>query len=158
MLKRFFPERLDNTLRGHAAALWLFVPVVIVKLGLSLAHIFRADGGAQSVSTIPLDTYPPNAAQNIVGIFARMGLEQLLVGVLLVIVLIRYRAMIPLIYLLLVVQYVAHEWVIRMKPLVLAGTSGARTMALILAALSVAGLVLSVIGKGYRNQGARQGV
>jgi hypothetical protein len=155
MLNRFFPERIDNTFRGNVVAFWLFVPIVFMKVAVSLAHIFRADGGAQSVSTIPLDTYPSGAAQNIVAIFARMGLEQLLLGALLVIVLIRYRSMIPLIYLLLVMQYAALEWIIRMKPLVLAGTSGARTMALVLAALSVAGLVLSIIGKGDRNYDAR---
>lgn len=155
MLNRFFPERIDNTFRGNVVALWLFVPIVLMKVGVSLAHIFRADGGAQSVSTIPLDTYPSGAAQNIVGIFARLGLEQLMMGALLLIVLLRYRSMIPLIYLLLVAQYAAHEWIIRMKPLVLAGTSGARTMALVFAALCVAGLVLSMMGKGYRNQFAR---
>lgn len=152
MLHRLFPDRIDNTFRGNVVALWLFVPIVLMKVALSLAHIFRADGGAQSVSTIPLDTYPSGAAQNIVAVFARMGLEQLLVGALLVIVLIRYRAMIPLIYLLLVLQYVAHEGIIRMKPLVLAGTSGARTVALVMAGLIVAGLILSIIGKGYRNK------
>jgi hypothetical protein len=39
-----------------------------------------------------------------------------------------------------------------MKPLVLAGTSGASTPALTVAILSASGLVLSLIGRGYADQ------
>lgn len=154
MLNRILPERIDNRYRGHPLALWLLVPITIQKLGVSLTHLFKADGGAQSISTIPLDTYSPSAAQNIVGLFARLGLEQLVLATLLVLVLLRYRAMIPLMYVVIVAHYVASRGVGYMKPLVLAGTSGARTPALVIAILSVSGLVLSVIGRGYSDRGA----
>lgn len=80
---------------------------------------------------------------------ARMGLDQLLLGLLFVLVLFRYRAMIPLMYVLIVAHYIAQEGVAHMKPLVLAGTSGASTPALALTVLSISGLVLSLLGKGY---------
>jgi hypothetical protein len=48
-----------------------------MKLGIGLVHILRADGGAQSVSTIPLDTNPAGTAQNVIALFARMGLLSL---------------------------------------------------------------------------------
>jgi hypothetical protein len=149
VLKRILPERIDNRYRGHRLALWLFVVVALQKLGLSLAHLFKADGGAQSVSTIPLDSYPPGAAQNIIGLFARMGLEQLLLAALFVLVLVRYRAMIPLMYVVVIVHYLGSRGVGLMKPLVLAGTSGARTPALVIAGISAIGLVLSLIGRRY---------
>jgi hypothetical protein len=149
VLKRILPERVDNRYRGHPLALWLFVLVALQKLGLSLAHMFKADGGAQSVSTIPLDSYPPGAAQNIIGLFARLGLEQMLLAALFVLVLVRYRAMIPLMYVLVVVHYLGSRGVGLMKPLVLAGTSGAQTPALVVAVISVIGLVLSLIGRRY---------
>ena len=38
-----------------------------------------------------------------------------------------------------------------MKPLALAGTSGASTVHLVIAVVSLAGLVLSLSGRGYRN-------
>lgn len=149
MLDRIFPERIDNHYRGHKLALWVFVPITFMQIAISLVHIFYADGGAQSISTIPLDTYTAGAAQNVIALFARMGLDQLLLGLLFVLLLIRYRAMIPLMYVLIVVHYIAQEGIVHMKPLALAGTSGASTPALVLTVLSISGLVLSLLGKGY---------
>ena len=149
VLSRILPERVDNRYRGHKLALWIFVPITLQKLALSFTHLFKADGGAQSISTMPLDTYPASAAQNIVGLMARDGLQQLALGVLFVLVLIRYRAMIPLMYALIVALYLASRGVSLMKPLVLAGTSGASIPALVIAILSVVGLALSLMGRGY---------
>ncbi|MCH7806862.1 MAG: hypothetical protein IH995_06925 [Proteobacteria bacterium] len=153
MLSRIFPEHIDNHYRGHKLALWLFVPITFMKVAISLVHIFYADGGAQSISTIPLDTYSAGGAQNLIAVFARMGLDQLILGLLFVVVLFRYRAMIPLMYVLIIVHYIALEGIVYMKPLALAGTSGASTPALAFMVLSISGLVLSLLGKGYKNQG-----
>jgi hypothetical protein len=148
ILQRILPAVVDNHYRGQALGLWLLALIALQKVGVSLTHVFKADGGAQSISTMPLDTYPSSASQNIVGLMARMGLEQLLLAALLVLVLLRYRALIPLMYVLLIVHYLAGRAVVRMKPLVLAGTSGVSTMALIIAILSVLGLALSLTGRG----------
>lgn len=150
MLSRILPPRADNRFRGHAAALWLFVPLTFMKVALGLVHIFRADGGAQSVSTMPLDAYPAGAAQNIIGLMARMGLEQLLLGLLFVVVLLRYRALVPLMYAVAVAHYAAQYAIASMKPLALAGTSGASTMHMVIGAISALGLLLSLAGPGYR--------
>ncbi|MFN2565243.1 MAG: hypothetical protein ABR499_09575 [Gemmatimonadaceae bacterium] len=152
VLGRILPDRIDNRYRGHPLALWLFVPIALQKLAVSFTHLFKADGGAQSISTMPLDTYPASAAQNIVGLMARLGVEQLLLGLLLVLVLVRYRTMIPLMYVLLVAHYLASRGVALMKPLVVAGTSGSRTPALVVAVLSAVGLVLSLVGRRYGDQ------
>jgi hypothetical protein len=152
VINRILPSCIDNRYRGHALALWLVIPIALQKLAVSLTHLFKADGGAQSISTIPLDTYPSSATQNIVGLFARMGLEQLMLASLFVLVLLRYRAMIPLMYVLIVAHYVASRGIAQMKPLVVAGTSGAKTPMLVIAILSVIGLVMSVIGRGYRRE------
>jgi hypothetical protein len=154
MLSRLLPPRVDNRFRGHALALWLFVPLAFLKVALGLAHIFRADGGAQSVSTMPLDAYPAGAAQNIIGLMARMGLEQLLLGLLFLVVLLRYRALVPLMYAVAVAHYAAQYAIASMKPLALAGTSGASTMHLVIGAISAIGLLLSLAGAGYRRRPA----
>jgi hypothetical protein len=150
MLSRILPARVDNRFRGLVLALWLFVPLAFMKLALGLVHILRADGGAQSVSTIPLDSYPAGAAQNIIGLMARMGLEQVLLGLVFVVVLLRYRALVPLMYVVAVLHYFMQEGVAAMKPLSLAGASGASTMHLVIGAISIVGLVLSLFGRGYR--------
>jgi hypothetical protein len=155
VLNRILPARIDNRYRGHPVGLWLFVPIALIKLSQSLTHLLKHDGGAQSISTIPLDTYPTSAAQNIIGVFARMGLEQLLLASIFLLVLLRYRALIPLMYLLIVAHYVGGKIVAQLKPLALAGTSGVSTPFLIVAIISVVGLVLSLIGRGYGDQVAK---
>ncbi len=150
VLTRLFPEHPGNDYRGSRLALWLFLPIAFMKIAISMLHIFSADGGAQSISTIPLDSYSVGAAQNIIGVFARMGLEQLLLGIVFVVVLLRYRVMLPLMYTITVAHDLAIEAIARFKPLALAGTSGARVPALLLMALAIAGLILSLTGKGYR--------
>ena len=152
VLNRILPERIDNRFRGRVLALWLFVPIVLQRLAESLTHLFKADGGAQSISTMPLDTYPSSAATNVIGLMARIGVEQLLLVTLLVLVGLRYRAMRPLMYVLIVAQYFASKGISQMKPLVLAGTSGASIPHLVIAILSVIGLVLSLIGRGYNDR------
>jgi len=152
MLARILPAGVDNRFRGQVVALWLFVPLALMKVMLGVTHIVRADGGAQSVSTMPLDTYPAGAAQNIIGLMARMGLEQLLLGLIFVVVLLRYRALIPLMYLVAVLHFLGSKVIGEMKPLALAGVSGAATMHLIVGAISVAGLVLALTGRGYKRR------
>ena len=152
MLARMLPAVVDNRFRGAVVALWLFVPLALMKLALGVAHIVRADGGAQSVSTMPLDTYPPSAAQNIIGLMARMGLEQLLLGLIFLVVLVRYRALVPLMYFVAVLHFLGGRAISEMKPLALAGASGAATMHLIIGAISVVGLVLSLRGRSYRKR------
>ena len=153
MLNRLLPLHIDNNYRGYKMGLWLFVPIACMRLGISLLHIFSADGGAQSISTMPLDTYPPGAVQNVIALFARMGVDQLALALIFGLVWIRYRAMIPLMYALMVLHEIALRGVVAMKPLALAGTSNARAPGLVLAALSTAGLVLSLLGKGYGGVG-----
>jgi hypothetical protein len=155
VLRRILPARVDNIYRGHPVGLWLFVPIALIKFSQSLTHLLKHDGGAQSISTIPLDAYPPGAAQNIIGMFARLGLEQFLLASIFLLVLIRYRALIPLMYVLMVAQFLGGKIVAQFKPLVLAGTSGVSTPFLVIAVLSVVGLVLSLIGRGYDEEFAR---
>jgi hypothetical protein len=158
MISRIFPEHADNRFRGPAVAIWLLIPITLMRIGISLLHILSADGGAQSVSTMPLDRYPAGAAQNVIALMARMGLDQLMLGLMVVVVLLRYRALIPLMYVLLVVQVIGGEAIATMKPLSLAATSGATVPALVLSMMSVVGLVLSLVdrsGRSPRASGAR---
>lgn len=105
MLERLLPRTIDNDYRGHPLALWAFVAITGMTLWRSLVHVFRADGGAQSIATIPLDRYPEAAATAVIVIFSLWGLQQLVVGFVYVVALARYRALLPFLYLLLLVEY-----------------------------------------------------
>jgi hypothetical protein len=118
MLDRLLPSPVDNRVRGHKLALWLFYPITLVSLVRSFIHIFRDDGGAQSIATIPLDAFTAAGAASLIALFAQWGLSQLVVAILFTVVLFRYRALLSLMYLLLLVEYVGRVSIGAMKPIV----------------------------------------
>lgn len=149
MLNRIFPDQIDNHYRGHKFALWLFYPITFMNLAIDLVAIFTSDGGAQSADGIPLDTFGAGGAQAVIFVVALLGLSGLLLGLLFVLALFRYRAMIPLMYVLLVVDYLGHKGIGLMKPIVRVGTPSGGFVGVALFALTVIGLVLSLRGRDY---------
>ena len=144
MMERLFPRMVDNDYRGHPFALWVLVPVTLLTLVRSLVHMFRVDGGAQSIATLPLDRYSDPAAAAVILIFALWGLSQLLLGLLYVVVLVRYRALIPLMYLTLILEYCGRLALGAWKPMeTLERPPGAR-FTLIMIVLSLVMFVLSL--------------
>ncbi len=105
ILDNLFPRQITNEFPGLKIALWGFYLFTALTLWRSQHHIFSADGGAQSIATIPIDRYPESAASTIIGMFAFWGLSQLIVGIIYLVAAIRYRAMIPLLYLLSLFEY-----------------------------------------------------
>ena len=70
MLNKILPRIVDNDYRGYKAALWFFYLLAIVTVVRSLIHMFKHDGGAQSIATIPLDTYTQGGSQAVIFLFA----------------------------------------------------------------------------------------
>ena len=99
MIKCIFPEVADNNYQGSKLAWYFLYPFALMTVTRSLIHMFKTDGGAQSIATIPLDSYSSGAADAVIHIFAEWGLTQVLFGLLYVVVLWRYRTLIPLMYL-----------------------------------------------------------
>src|SRR5262245_4215616 len=104
MLKRIFPRQIDNTYRGYRVALWLFVPIVFVKMVMGANTMINTRDVIQGADAIPLDSYGATAARIIIQCFKSWGLCLLLMASLGLLALIRYRAMVPLIYLLLMLE------------------------------------------------------
>jgi len=107
MWHKILPDVVDNNYRGNKIALWFFYLIAIVTIVRSCIHIFKDDGGAQSIATIPLDSYVQGGAEAVIFIFAYWGLSQLMFGLLQGIVALKYRSLIPLMYLFLLFEYVA---------------------------------------------------
>ena len=106
MFTRILPRQVDNSYPGHRVSILLFVLLTARAVSGSLTHMFTADGGAGSIASMPLETYPTGAAENIITVFAIAGLYQLLTALFNVVVLVRYRSLIPLMYLFFVLEYV----------------------------------------------------
>jgi len=101
-----FPKQLTNDYKGSLIAKWVFILLTIVTIGRSLIHAFAPDGGAQSIATIPLDSFTQNGAATVILIFALWGLSQLLLGFIYIVVLWRYQTLVPFMYLLMIVEYI----------------------------------------------------
>ena len=144
MLDRLLPQPIDNRFRGNKLALWLFYPITLVTVVRSCIHIFRFDGGAQSIATIPLDTYTSGGSAAVITIFALWGLSQLVIGFLYVVVLVRYRALISLMYLFLLVEYAGRVGIGLMKPLATLETPPGARFSLQMIAVSLICLILSL--------------
>ncbi len=123
MLEYLLPKTIDNNYRGMTIAKWVFVAMTVLTIGRSLAHIFLPDGGAQSIATIPLDSFSAEASNVIVHIFAQWGLSQLLFGLLFLLVLLRYQALIPLMWLFILVEWSGRLLVGLANPIETVGTA-----------------------------------
>jgi hypothetical protein len=89
----------------------------------SLIHVFAPDGGAQTIATIPLDSFSNEGASAVILIFSLWGLSQLIMGMFYVIVCLRYKSLIPLMYLFIVFEYVMRLILGVLKPIETTGTA-----------------------------------
>jgi len=99
---------------------------------------------ASSADGIPLDTFPPDAARTVVSLFAVLGLSNLVICLLCIVVLARYRALIPFMFALLLLQHLARKLIHQLLPIVTTGTPPGFVINLVLLALMVVGLALSL--------------
>ena len=144
MLNQLLPPHLDNTYRGRKLALWLFGLVVLIRSIQSVMIIVNGYSIAISADGIPLETYPAAAAQTILALFAISSLNRLLISLVCVVVLIKYRSAIPSMFVLLALGYLAGEIILRFIPIIRVGTPPGPIVNLIMFALMIVGLTLSL--------------
>ena len=105
MLSEILPPTINNTYHGAPAGKITFAAITLLTFGRSVVHILAADGGAQSIATIPLDTYPSDASATVVAMFAQWGLSQLLMALMYLVVLWRYQSLVPLMWLFVLLEW-----------------------------------------------------
>ena len=146
LLGRLWPKQLDNRFEGHRAALWLLGLYVAVKLAMSLNSIFNTAAVAGGADGIQLGSFGAAAAREVLTLFALVGLGQLALVLLAAVALIRYRAMVPLMFLTLLGEGVARRIIVQsFEPARTAAGSGGFWINIGLLALLALGLVLSLI-------------
>ena len=156
MFQSLLPASADNAYRGHKIAVWLFAIIVLMRSAMSLNSIFNGAYVANSADGIPLNTYPAPAAQTAVALFALLGLAQLMMYLLSIVVLVRYRSLVPLMFALLLVHFLSARIVLRFLPIVRTGTPPGPYVNWALFALMIAGLALSLRRDTHAIQFARQ--
>lgn len=146
-----FPKTIDNEFRGYKISLYLFYVLTAVTLWRSQHHLFAADGGAQSIATIPLDSFSISGAQAVVGAFGLWGLSQLIIGLVYLLASIRYKAIIPFLYLLMAFEYLIRATYIPwFKPVPTAGTAPGSVINIPFVIFSITMLILCIVGDKKR--------
>ena len=106
--------------RGPAIALWSTVTLLVLTTGRSLVHLLAADGGAGSIATIDISVA---GGANTIAIFGQWGATQLLLAGLLWVLLLRYRGLLPLVILTLLIEPALRQLSGSLKPLETMGTA-----------------------------------
>ena len=135
MFERIFPKQVDNIYSGSNLALYFFFLITLITIGRSCVHIFSADGGAQSIATIPLDSFTQGGAETVVYIFAQWGIAQLMVGLIYLLVALRYRSLIPLMHGFIFLEWGSRMGLTFLKNIETAGTAPAAIGQLVLVIL-----------------------
>jgi len=107
MKEILFPKNADNNYKGHKLAKWVLYLYVIKSFFSGCVHMFAADGGAQSIASITLDSFTQGGADSVITMFAYWGMEQFLIGLIAVVVLWRYKSLIPMIWGVYAIEYSA---------------------------------------------------
>ena len=120
---KVLPKEVNNNYEGRKIALYFFYLFTIMTVVRSLIHMFAPDGGAQTIATIPLDTFTNEGASTVILIFSLWGLSQLIMGIFYVIVSLRYKSLIPLMYLFIFIEYLMRLILGTLKPIETSGTA-----------------------------------
>jgi hypothetical protein len=150
ILNRLFPKRFDNAYTGQLPGLWLFVPILIVELVIGGNSMLNARSVAMGADGIPLDSYGPAGAAMVVSLFSLLGLSRLLLSLQGVLVLVRYRAAVPYMYLLFLLLHLGNKALAllypALKPAGSTPATGSIVVLVMLGALLI-GFVLSLAGR-----------
>jgi len=114
-----FPKQADNQFSGVKLPMLVFLLIALISTARSLIHIFSPDGGAGSIAGLDLSV---EGADGIVFAFALWGSAQLVLAVIQWIVSLRYRSLIPMMYVLVVFEVLLRMLVGRIKPVTFAQT------------------------------------
>ena len=109
MLSRLFPKQVDNRFEGLRPALWLLGLLIFVKLAMSLNSIANTESVAAGADGIPLASYGPAAARQVLLMFALLSLGQLALTLIALAALVRWRALVPFIFLVLLGEQLARR-------------------------------------------------
>jgi hypothetical protein len=141
IIEIILPKTIDNSIRGSKIPFFVFAMYAILSTVRSCIHIFSADGGAGSIAGLDLTI---SGADGIIFAFALWGSSQLLFAIIQLIVVLRYRALVPLMYLMLILEIILRQLVGIMKPVTFAHTPPGAIGNQLLLPLAIIMLILTV--------------
>jgi hypothetical protein len=143
VLAELFPRVADNRYPGCRLGLWLFA-LMLFKIALGLNVVLNAPTVARSADGIPVHTFGGAAGPAFLSIFAAWGLCQLLLGLSCLVVLLRYRSLVPLAFVALLFEQAGRKIIQLYWPIERIGVPPGIYVNAILLAIMVLGCVLSL--------------
>ncbi len=144
MLERLFPYSADNRYLGSAIALWILGFLGFIKTAMGVNSIFNGYEVATGADGIPLDSFGPAGSRAMVAMFAAWGVSQLVLSLLCIVVLVRYRTLTSALLTLLLLEHLGRRMVAYALPIErIAGAPGGM-INLVLATLMILALGLSL--------------
>jgi hypothetical protein len=134
------PAKADNTIRGLKLPVYFFALITIGSLTRSLIHLLAPDGGAGSIASMDLSA----GAEGIIFAFGLWGSSQLLFALVQLLVLLRYRSLIPFMYLMLILETLLRQLVGAMKPAAFADVPPGGYLNQVMLPLAILMLLLSL--------------
>ncbi|MBP7688103.1 MAG: hypothetical protein KA765_09350 [Thermoflexales bacterium] len=119
LFETLLPAKIDNVIRGTKIPFYIFALYAIVSTVRSGIHLLSPDGGAGTIAGMDLSVA---GADGIIFAFALWGSSQLLFALIQLLVVVRYKSLVPLMYLMLMLEVLLRELVGAMKPVTFAHT------------------------------------
>jgi hypothetical protein len=144
MMHKLLPKQADNTTGRFRLPVYVLLVIGIVSTARSLIHLLAPDGGAGSIAGMDLSV---TGAEGIVFAFALWGSAQLINAIVQLVVAFRYRSLVPLMYLLLILEVLLRMLVGSMRPGSFAHTPPGAAGNWVILPLAVIMLILSLWGE-----------
>ncbi len=112
-MKRLLPEVADNNFHGPKIAFYFFIFFMVVNTVRSSIHFLADDAGLNSIANIMIFEGEPDPNKVIYLFGSLWGEMQLLCCLISWLVIIRYKSLVPLMYLVWLLEWVLRETIIR---------------------------------------------
>lgn len=119
IFETILPKKIDNVIRGTKIPFYIFSLYALLSTVRSCIHLLSSDGGAGTIAGMDLSVA---GADGIIFAFALWGSSQLLFAIVQLLVVFRYRSLVPFMWLMLILEVLLRQLVGAMKPVTFAHT------------------------------------
>lgn len=156
MFDVLLPQEAGNDFRGHKSGLWILAVVLLLLAAMSVNSIFNGHYVATQADGLPLGSFSAVAAHVVIMFYAVLGVTQLTVVLFGIAALMRYRGLVPLVFLLLLAEQVSWRIVHHVLPVSTQGGTGGSWFIYGLMVLIFIGFVLSLWRRGASPEAASE--
>lgn len=143
MLTVLFPCVADNRYPGRRPGLWLFT-LMPLKIAMGINVMINAPTVAGSADGIPVQAFDTAGRSAFLFMFSAWGLCQSVLGLACLVVLLRYRSLVPLMFLALLLEQVGRKLLHVYWPIERVGDAPGGLINAVLLGIVVLGFVLSL--------------